>query len=391
MSKVRKPHLSAVILAAGNGSRMRSNITKQRIEILGKSLLYHTVRAFSDCDCVDDIILVCRADEIDWALTELAFLSKPYRIVIGGKTRAESAMIGFSFIPEESEFVAIHDAARCLITDENIRAVADMAFTHGAATACTAVTDTLKASSDDGMIYTTVSREGLFSAQTPQIFSRRLYADAIEKAAFDEEITDDNMLIEMIGGRVYPVDIGRQNIKVTTADDLLYAEYIIDRRRCMSEIRIGHGYDVHRFVKGRRLVLGGVDIPYEKGLMGHSDADVLTHAIMDALLGGSGLGDIGRHFPDSDERYEGISSLELLRKVDKLIKSNGYSIVNIDATLILQSPKVAPYVEKMVDNFVAILDIERGRINVKATTEEKLGFTGSGEGASAHAVVSLKK
>ena len=159
----------------------------------------------------------------------------------------------------------------------------------------------------------------------------------------------------------------------------------------MNEIRVGHGYDVHRLVEGRKLILAGVEIPFEKGLLGHSDADVLTHAIMDALLGACALGDIGRHFPDSAGEFKDISSLELLKRVKCLIYDRGYSIVNIDATLVMQRPKVSPYIDQMISNMAEILDIEQGRINIKATTEEKLGFTGSGDGASAHAIATVKK
>ena len=157
------------------------------------------------------------------------------------------------------------------------------------------------------------------------------------------------------------------------------------------KFRIGHGYDVHRMVEGRKLILGGVDIPHEKGLLGHSDADVLVHAIMDALLGACAIGDIGRHFPDSSEKYKDISSLSLLENVYQLIKNDGYSIVNIDATLIIQRPKVSPYIDFMIENIAQILDLEQGRINIKATTEEGLGFTGREEGASCHAVATVKK
>ena len=156
-------------------------------------------------------------------------------------------------------------------------------------------------------------------------------------------------------------------------------------------MRTGIGYDVHRLVADRKLILGGVDIPHEKGLLGHSDADVLVHAIMDAMLGACGLGDIGRHFPDTDEKYRGISSLELLKNVNALIKKNGFSVVNIDATIVIQQPKIASHIENMINNICENLGIEQGRVNIKATTEEKLGFTGSMEGVSAHAVVSLKK
>lgn len=159
----------------------------------------------------------------------------------------------------------------------------------------------------------------------------------------------------------------------------------------MTEFRIGHGYDVHRLTEDRELILGGVKIPFEKGLLGHSDADVLLHAIMDALLGAAALGDIGKHFPDTDGRYKGISSLCLLGEVARLLRENSYCVVNIDSTLVLQRPKIAPYIPEMITNIAKTLGIDEGRVNVKATTEEKLGFTGSGEGAAAHAVAMIKK
>ena len=159
----------------------------------------------------------------------------------------------------------------------------------------------------------------------------------------------------------------------------------------MIEFRIGHGYDVHRFAEGRALMLGGVNIPNAKGLLGHSDADVLLHAIMDALLGAAAMGDIGRHFPDSAAEYKGISSLLLLKRVGELLSEGGYSVVNIDATVVLQAPKIAAYISGMIANIATTLGIDPQRVNVKATTEEHLGFTGSGEGAAAHAVAMISK
>ena len=159
----------------------------------------------------------------------------------------------------------------------------------------------------------------------------------------------------------------------------------------MTNLRIGHGYDVHRLVEGRPLILGGVEITWEKGLLGHSDADVLTHAVMDALSGAARLGDIGKLFPDTDPRYAGISSLKLLAEVARLLEERGYAVVNVDATLLAQRPKVAPYKQQMAEHLAAVLGIEPERVNVKATTEEGLGFTGDGSGMAAHAVVLLEK
>ncbi len=388
MSKNLK--VAAIILAAGSGSRMGGEITKQRLVLFGESVLGRSVKAFLSCDSVSEIVVVCRADEIEWAREELKDFSKVTSIVSGGKTRAESAKIGFNSISDDANYVAIHDGARCLVTVENINAVIDAAIKHSAATAGIYVTDTVKLL-DDGFINSTLPRESLFAAHTPQVFNRELYSKAIVDKDFEQSVTDDNMLIERLGVKVCPVDTGKHNIKLTTAEDVAYAEYILERRTAMSEIRIGHGYDVHRLTEGRRLILGGVNIPHDKGLLGHSDADVLTHAIMDALLGACALGDIGRHFPDSDNEYKDISSLVLLEKTAELISSKGYSVVNIDATLVIQRPKISGYLDEMRRNIANILKIDQGRVNIKATTEEKLGFTGREEGIAAHAVVSLKK
>lgn len=388
MSKNLK--VAAIILAAGSGSRMGGEITKQRLVLFGESVLGRSVKAFLSCDSVSEIVVVCRADEIEWVREELKDFSKVTSIVSGGKTRAESAKIGFNSISDDANYVAIHDGARCLVTVENINAVIDAAIKHSAATAGIYVTDTVKLL-DDGFINSTLPRESLFAAHTPQVFDRELYSKAIVDKDFEQSVTDDNMLIERLGVKVCPVDTGKHNIKLTTAEDIAYAEYILERRTAMSEIRIGHGYDVHRLTEGRRLILGGVNIPHDKGLLGHSDADVLTHAITDALLGACALGDIGRHFPDSDNEYKDISSLVLLEKTAELISSKGYSVVNIDATLVIQRPKISGYLDEMRRNIANILKIDQGRVNIKATTEEKLGFTGREEGIAAHAVVSLKK
>lgn len=384
-------NIAAVILAAGSGSRMHSDMTKQRITLLGESMLHRSVRVFSECESIGSIVVVCRFDELDWAKNELLDIDKQLVFVVGGKCRAESAKLGFEAIPNESDFVAIHDAARCLITKDIIEAVISSARIHGAATAATPVVDTFKIVDSSLIISKTVPRVSLYAAQTPQVFLTSLYKKALLNAKEIENMTDDNMLIENIGERVVVVDTGKENIKITTPEDIRYAEYILGKCGKMEDYRIGHGYDVHRFAENRALVLGGVEIPYEFGLLGHSDADVLTHAIMDSLLGAAGLGDIGRHFPDSSSEYKDISSFALLGKVSDILLKNGYKVVNIDATVVMQRPKIATYIDLMRENIARILQIEQSRVNIKATTEEGLGFTGSGEGAAAHSVAMLKK
>lgn len=388
--------VAAVILAAGVGSRMKSDKTKQKIEIFGKSVLKRTVEAFDRCDVISSITVVSRADEIEFVRRELSGIKTPYNTVVGGSVRAESARLGFMAIPKDSDFVAIHDAARCLVTEDMIKSVAEAAFAHGAATAAAKVTDTLKRVGEDGFITSTENRQEFMRAQTPQIFSAELYKRALEAACICDEITDDNMLVEALGQRVKCVDTGSANIKITEPADIAIARSILssegkEEKNLGVDIRVGHGYDVHRFQKERRLILGGVEIPYELGLLGHSDADVLLHAVMDALLGAAALGDIGKHFPDSSEEFRGISSMHLLARVKKLLDENGYKVSNVDATVVLQKPKIAPYIDKMRENIAFALCIDVSAVNVKATTEEKLGFTGSCEGAAAHAVALIQK
>lgn len=390
---MNKLNTSAIILAGGSGSRMMSDKTKQFMDILGITVLERTVTAFAKSTSIDEIIVVTKADEKE-SVTELLGgkeYAKPLRIVTGGAYRAESAKNGFLAVAPETDFVAIHDAARCLITAEMIDKVVEKAHKSGAATAVCGVSDTVKTVDTDGKIVSTLPRELVYRAQTPQVFSKELYKRALSSCDDLTGVTDDNMLVEMIGVDIYAVDLGQNNIKITTRDDLTLARNILIERgeSKVGEMRIGHGYDVHKLVEGRKLILGGVEIPHSKGLLGHSDADVLLHAIMDSLLGAAALGDIGRHFPDTSDEYLGISSMHLLTRVAELVRKNGFNVVNIDATLVLQKPKVAQYISKMVANIAFALGISEDRVNVKATTEEHLGFTGAEEGAAAHSVAMI--
>ena len=386
---------SAIILAGGSGSRMRADRTKQFIEIFGKTVLERTVCAFDKCELIDEIILVVKGDEYDAvkALFESLDTVKALKITPGGECRAESAKNGFALLDKGADFVAVHDAARCLITPEMISKVVKMAYETKAATAVCAVYDTVKQVDKTGKIVATLPRESIVRAQTPQVFATDIYKRALDARPDLQRITDDNMLIEGIGTEIYSVDLGPDNIKITTPEDLTLAKKILTERGegTVNTMRIGHGYDVHKLTTDRKLIIGGVEIPYEKGLLGHSDADVLVHAVMDALLGAAALGDIGRHFPDSSDEFKGISSIHLLTRVADLIHKNGFSVVNVDATLVMQKPKVAPYIPKMVSNIAFALGVDEGCVNVKATTEEHLGFTGREEGAVAHAVAMLSR
>ncbi len=249
----------------------------------------------------------------------------------------------------------------------------------GGAAPAVPVKDTVKQASGH-LVTDTPDRASLWAVQTPQVFRRQLYLQALE-AVQDDSVTDDCQLLERAGMPVELTAGSYENYKITTPDDLKEEK----------KMRIGHGYDVHRLVEGRPLILGGVNIPWEKGLLGHSDADVLAHAVMDALLGAAALGDIGKHFPDTDPAYKGADSLVLAQKVAELLAQEGWRIGNVDATILCQAPKLAPHIAAMRQNLAAALGVDANQVSVKATTEEKLGFTGEGKGIAVHAVALLEK
>ena len=295
---------------------------------------------------VDVIVIAHRAEDRDAILTLCEGCRKPVLLTVGGSSRAESARRAFAAIPQGTDFVAIHDGARPLIDPDDIDRVILAAEQSGAATAISKVYDTVKQMAD-GSVVSTLDRETLCLAQTPQVFSCDLYERALRESSLSAP-TDDNALLESIGCFPVAVELRYPNPKITTPKDLAYAEHLVNKGRAC-ECRVGHGYDVHRLVEGRPLVLGGVTLEHPYGLLGHSDADVLVHAIMDAILGAMAMGDIGRHFPDTDERYRGVSSLKLLSLVREMMQERGASVVNLDATLVLQEPKISPYINIMVE------------------------------------------
>lgn len=363
--------VTAVLVAAGSSRRM--GFDKLSAPLGGGTVLSASVAAFDRHPLVTDLVLVTGADETA-ARAAAARCQKPVTLVKGGATRALSALAGVR--AAKGELVAIHDAARPFVSEEVITRVLEAAEKTGAAAPAVPVKDTIKLADEAGLVESTPPRQKLFAMQTPQCFDRAAYLEL----AGDEAVTDDCQLFEQAGRPVQLVAGEYENYKITTPDDL----------KGETTMRIGHGYDVHKLVEGRDLILGGVKIPYGKGLLGHSDADVLTHAVMDALLGAAALGDIGKHFPDSDPAYKGADSLALARHVAALLAEQGYRPVNVDATILCQAPKLAPHIPAMAQNLAAALGMEPGAVSVKATTEEHLGFTGQGLGIAAHAVALLE-
>ena len=375
--------LSVIIVAAGKGERM-GGVKKQFLPLNGIPLFLHSVKLFSKIGAQEIIIAVPKED-VDLAKNLLLKygLSTYCKVVAGGKSRQESVKLAFSECKKDLGLIAIHDAARPFVKYEDALAVCKDAEKYGAATLAIPVSDTVK-EAKEGFITATIPRESLYLAQTPQVFKKSLYKKALSQTKGD--YTDDCQLLEHIGVSVKITQGSASNKKITTIED---KTLLTDYDGGKNNMRIGHGYDVHRFAKNRRLILCGVEIPYDEGLLGHSDADVATHALMDALLGAAALGDIGKLFPDTDSKWKDASSLSLLDVVMDKIYLNGYHIQNIDLTIIAQQPKISPYISDMKRILCQKLQISENQINIKATTEEGLGFTGRKEGISAHCVVLL--
>ncbi len=380
------PFVSAVIVAAGSSTRM--GCPKLLLPLAGKPVLWHTLQAF-DRSSVSQIVIVGREEDRPLIADWCASLSTPCAITVGGATRQCSVANGMALVDARATLVAIADGARPLITPAEIDRVIDVAASCGAAAQAVRVKDTIKQANADHIITATPDRASLWQVQTPQVFDTALYRRAMEAAEQGGwDLTDDCQLVERIGASVTLVEGSYENLKITTPEDIPAARAILTKRG-VGGMRIGHGYDVHRYAEDRKLILGGVEIVFEKGLLGHSDADVLTHAIMDALCGAATLGDIGGLFPDTDPAYEGADSVMLLCHVAKLVKDKGFAIENIDATVLCQRPKLKPHIAAMRERLAQALALDVERVNIKATTEEGLGFTGAMEGIAAHAVCLL--
>jgi len=382
---------TVILLAGGSGSRMKAGMNKVLLPLAGKTCLRRSMEAFATL--ADRMVLVCRDQDLEAVRREAAqaSLSFPVRFVSGGETRQQSVLNGLracSFTPED--FVLIHDGARCLVDEETIRRVMDSCLAHGNGVAAVPVSDTIKQLTDGPAGVRTPDRSRLFAAQTPQGFRALFLLSCAERAGKEGfAATDDASLLEHYRHPVFLTPGSRTNLKLTTPEDIMQANAIL--RAQEPPFRVGQGYDVHQLVPDRPLILCGVEIPWEKGLLGHSDADVALHALMDALLGAAALGDIGKHFPDTDPRYKGISSLLLLEQVVSLIREEGFSPVNVDLTIVAQKPKLLPHIPQMKKNVAEKLSLPENQVNVKATTTEHLGFEGRMEGISAQAVCLLAR
>lgn len=381
----------AVILGGGSGTRMGMDRNKILLNVSGESMLVRSIRAF--LPFVSGLIVVIRSSDMAEAahLIQQIRTSCPIQIVAGGETRQDSVRSGLNALPDSCSKVMIHDAARCLVDAKTIANVMHSVDNVGTGVASIPVTDTIKSVDEDSWVTATPDRKTLRAVQTPQGFTKKLLLDAHLKAMKDGFLgTDDASLVERMGVRVHLTEGSITNMKITHAEDLISAERIIDSQQAAPlRLRIGNGFDAHRLVENRDLILCGVKIPYELGLLGHSDADVATHALIDAILGAACAGDIGKLFPDNDPAYKDISSMLLLKKAMETI-ADRYSIVNVDITIIAQRPRLSAYIEAMRNSLAAVLAIPLDQVSVKATTTEGMGYEGRGEGISAFATVLLQ-
>ncbi len=368
---------AAIILAAGQGKRLGFNQNKILLPLAGKPLVYHTLKTFAGLKELKTIVIVAHKDE----LQEIKTIAREFEanktilITCGGDTRQESVRQGLLALEKiQPVKVLIHDGARCFVTKEIILRVLERIEPSVAVTCGVGVIDSLREVDSKLKVIASLDRNSTYAIQTPQGF---IYQEILAKhQATKLDVSDDAQLFEnqiLVKG-----DYG--NVKITTKADWEMAKALTRKTR------IGQGFDIHQLVLGRDLILGGVKIPYKKGLLGHSDADVLIHAIIDALLGALALGDIGEHFPDCEQKFKGISSRELLKQIKALLEQKGAMIENIDATILAETPKLSLYKEKMQKNIAHDLGIIKEQVSIKASTTEKLGSIGQGEGIAAIAL-----
>lgn len=373
----------AVLLCAGSGSRMQQSKNKIFLDVCGKPAVLRSLEAIFKSGCFNKVIIAAKAEERAEIERICADFAEGILFAQGGAERQDSVYNALKAVPEDAEVISIHDAARCFTSPELIRACVESASIYGSGAAGRRCVDTVK-SVENGEITGTLDRDRLVLIETPQAFRAELIRRAYERAREEGfRATDDCALVERLGIRPRIVLHDGENRKLTYKKDI--------ERMTHPQSRIGYGSDAHRLVEGRRLILGGVDIPHEKGLLGHSDADVLVHALMDALLGAAAMGDIGKLFPDSDEKYRGADSLELMREVCERLRREGYEIINADATVTCERPKLAPHIDKMRENIARAMGVERSRVSVKATTTEGMGFEGERLGISAAAVAMIAR
>ena len=379
--------IGLILVAAGSGSRLKSRTPKQFLPLAGIPAYLHSLRTLSPL-CQKSVVVVPNewVDRVGEEVKNIS-TSEPVIVKSGGATRQQSVLRGFDCLGTEISCVIVHDAARPFVTADLAQRTIQGLSSAAACIPGIEVAETVK-SVQDGLVSNTLNRSNLRLIQTPQAFQRAILARAFESASTGNNLitaTDEATLVEALGEKVLVIEGDRRNVKITWKEDLQMA---IGRDQIL-DIRVGNGYDFHPFKFGRPLILGGVPISHPKGLDGHSDADALLHACCDAILGASGLPDIGTLFPDDEPKYKGISSLSLLQEVLLQAGKKGYRVGNIDITILAEEPTIKPYVEQIKCNLAQVLQLAPSRVGLKATTMEGKGPIGRGEGLAAQVIVSL--
>jgi 2-C-methyl-D-erythritol 4-phosphate cytidylyltransferase/2-C-methyl-D-erythritol 2,4-cyclodiphosphate synthase len=381
---------------------MNNAVPKQFLKIAGRPILLHTAENIAAMEEVRQIVIALPEEHIPAAEAILSAqaIRVPVQCIAGGRNRQESVRRGVSCVYPDTNIIMVHDAVRPMCDHDVMRRILAAAWMKGAAVPGLPATETIQRVSSKGRVLATPPRRELFAIQTPQVFHADILRSALERAHEEGFLgTDESSVVRWAGHAVWVVEGSPDNIKVTRPIDLNVAEILLAKKlqrksgeeMTEAKFRIGQGIDYHRLVEGRRLIIGGVDIPFERGLDGHSDADVLSHAICDALLGAAALGDIGQHFPDTDQVHRNRSSLEFLREVRAKIEAAGWMIQNVDATLLAQRPKLMPHSVAMKKNIAEALGVNPTDIGIKATTTEGMNAEGRGEGISAQAIALLNK
>lgn len=378
-----------IIVAAGSGNRLSSQTPKQYIALGDKTILRHTLDVFLEIDGLDNVCVVINPEHRDLYEKSVQGLEGNIKDCAGGMTRRESVYNGVKALAlNDDDIVLVHDAARPFVTREDVHELLKQMSNYNAASLAAPVVDTLRYADENDVAQSPTSRDKLWGIQTPQAFRYKTILSAHETCPKDAPFTDDTQMVSEAGEEVKLVNAGKHNFKITTQEDLHMAQ-----RMLSTDIRTGMGFDVHAFddVDGVTAIrLCGVDIPFNRKLKGHSDADVGLHTLTDAILGAIGEGDIGQHFPPSNNDFKDMDSAIFLEKAMELLRAAGGKLINADVTIVCERPKIGDYKDVITYRMAEILGVSPKRINIKATTTEKLGFTGRKEGIAAQAVVSVE-
>jgi 2-C-methyl-D-erythritol 4-phosphate cytidylyltransferase/2-C-methyl-D-erythritol 2,4-cyclodiphosphate synthase len=391
--------VSAIIAAAGRGTRLGTVMPKQMLTLGDRTILQRSFELVETHDLINEIVVALPADLAGSPPPYLHSLHKPVRVIGGGARRQDSVANAFSEVSDRATVIVIHDAARPLASADLFSRVIEAAASGGAAIAALQAQDTVKEAavpSGVRVVARTLARDSIYLAQTPQAFTRAVLEDAIQLGKQTiGTATDEASLAEQAGHPVRLVDGEATNIKITTEQDLDVSKALLgianSRAGIGSVTRVGTGYDLHRLQAGKALILGGVQIPHDTGLAGHSDADALCHAITDAILGAAAAGDIGQHFPDTDAKWKDANSIALLRDAVEIVRAAGYHVVNVDAVIIAERPKLLPHVPAMRANLARAIGVGVSAVSVKGKTNEKVDAIGRNEAIAVHAVALLQK